>query len=116
MNYEVHLFGGNTDGEGQVGICINNTYGSVCDDFWDELDATVICHQLKLDGGHAIPISGANFSIDTTMELIAIDNVRCLGSESSISECLVDSNPECDHFEAAGVICQHPGMSTIIHF
>ena len=36
---------------GQVELCINNTYGAVCDDFWDEVDATVACLQLGFSNG-----------------------------------------------------------------
>ena len=35
--------------EGTVLVCFNNTYHSVCDDFWDELEARVVCRQLGFD-------------------------------------------------------------------
>ena len=31
---------------GRVEVCIDNVYGSVCNDRWDERDATVVCRQL----------------------------------------------------------------------
>ena len=32
--------------EGRVEICYNNVYGSICDDFWDIVDASVVCRWL----------------------------------------------------------------------
>ena len=35
-----------TASTGQVAVCVNNTYVSVCYDQWDILDAGVVCRQL----------------------------------------------------------------------
>ena len=33
--------------EGRIEICINNAWGTVCDNLFDATDAEVFCHQLK---------------------------------------------------------------------
>ena len=43
---ELRLAGGNIPNEGRVQICINNVWGTVCDDSWSINDATVVCRQL----------------------------------------------------------------------
>ena len=47
---DVRLMGGANSLEGRVEICQSNVYSTVCDDFWDELEATVVCAQLGYTG------------------------------------------------------------------
>jgi hypothetical protein len=42
----VRLMGGNSATEGRVEICLNNRWGTICDDSWDARGGTVICRQL----------------------------------------------------------------------
>ena len=42
----IRLVGGWTSREGRVEICVDGTWGTVCDDGWGYNDARVVCRQL----------------------------------------------------------------------
>ena len=43
---QLRLAGSNIANEGRVEICVDNLWGTVCDDSWGSTDASVACHQL----------------------------------------------------------------------
>ncbi len=45
---EVRLVGGANYTEGHVEICLNDEWGTVCDQMWDDIDAGIVCRQLEL--------------------------------------------------------------------
>ena len=75
----------------------------MCDDLWDDTDATVICKQLGYSRGSARVSS----YFGEGSGLILLDNVNCGGSESNILDCRqgIFSKHDCDHHEDAGVVC-----------
>ena len=43
---DVRLVGGSAPNKGRVEICINRSWGTICDTSWDSQDATVVCRKL----------------------------------------------------------------------
>ena len=42
----IRLADGIIEQEGRLEVCVNEVWGSVCDEGWDKTDAHVICQQL----------------------------------------------------------------------
>ena len=79
-------------------------WGTVCDDLWDILDARVVCRQL----GYADAVQALQGSqVPDGTGTIALDDVRCNGSESFLWSCshLGWGRHNCGHHEDAGVQC-----------
>ena len=43
---KVRLSGSSFANQGRVEVCVNNTWGTICPDYWDSNEAAVVCHQL----------------------------------------------------------------------
>ena len=48
---DIKLIGGSTPMEGTVELCYQRTWGTVSDDYFGNLDASVVCRQLGYPGG-----------------------------------------------------------------
>ena len=100
--------------EGRVEFFFNNTWGTICDDGFDQRDAAVVCRQLGFSGGHAL-IEG-EFGTGRTDQPIWLDSVKCNGDEERIWDCRHSSvgRNHCGHNEDAGVRCEIKAESEYI--
>ena len=103
---ELRLLSGAQLTEGRVEICFNNTWGTVCDDSWDNADAAVVCAQLGFSRSGALALVQAAFGAGTGP--IYLDDVTCTGTELRLVNCRANpiGDHNCIHLEDAGVRCQ----------
>ena len=98
----VELRGGDGVSRGNV-FAVNflGYLGPICDDYWDEKDATVVCRQLGFNSGNATVES---FFGDVS-NIFAMDQVSCIGDEDTIQQCEYETLDDCEFNEGAGVVC-----------
>ncbi|XP_041463878.1 neurotrypsin-like [Lytechinus variegatus] len=101
---QIRLVDGASSNEGRVEVFYFGQWGTICDDGWSSADAQVVCRQLGYSGD-AFARSAAYYGQGSGP--ILLDEVSCLGSESTLSECghLGWGTNDCQHSEDAGVSC-----------
>lgn len=105
--YELRLRGGSATSNSYSGRVevrrAGGGWGTVCDDFFDNKDASVICFFLGYKSGMAK--RGSFFGRGSGH--IYMDDLRCTGNEPSLFACQYKGwgKHNCNHNEDAGVIC-----------
>ncbi|CAI9156097.1 unnamed protein product [Rangifer tarandus platyrhynchus] len=86
---------------GRAEVFYNGAWGTICDDSWNNADATVFCRMLGYSSGTAI------YNVGAGSGNIWLDDVACRGSESTLWDCNKSSwgSHNCNHSEDAGVSC-----------
>ncbi|CAB4031814.1 deleted in malignant brain tumors 1 -like, partial [Paramuricea clavata] len=89
---------------GRVEVFYNGRWGTVCDDGWDIIDATVVCRQLGFISA-VRALQGSNVPDGTGH--IWLDDVSCAGHEQNLINCSHKGLGvhNCAHSEDAGVEC-----------
>ena len=122
---DVRLVGGSTSNQGRVEVCMDETWGTVCHDYWSSIDASVVCKQLgysRLSKYRKLlprikiaekPTTIIGSSVYTWAYFgqgsgpILLDDVACTGSENRLVDCPYDTyTSDCGHSQDAGVYCR----------
>ncbi|NWW74229.1 LOXL2 oxidase, partial [Climacteris rufus] len=104
----VRLKGGANTGEGRVEVLKNGEWGTVCDDNWNLVSASVVCRELGF-GSAKEAITGAR--LGQGMGPIHLNEIDCTGFEKSVTDCKFNTESQgCNHEEDAAVRCNVPAM------
>ena len=97
--------GGSNEYEGRLEILWNGVWGTVCDDAFSNVDATVVCRQLGYSADNAIAFGNGYFGQGNGT--IWLDDVQCEGHENYLFQCPAAEfgDHNCAHFEDVGVRC-----------
>ena len=100
--------------EGRVEICINNAWGTICNNHFSSSDATVICTHLGYEFTDAYLIPPSETSPGSGPVLL--DRLECDGTEESVLDCHYSiSTHSCSHDKDVAVRCVGKCTHTDIH-
>ena len=100
----IRLAGSSSHNGGRVEVYYNGEWGTVCDDGWNYVDATVVCRQL---GFYSSVIAYGSAVYGQGTGPIWLSRLSCIGNESSLTECsqLNIRTKNCTHSDDASVYC-----------
>lgn len=111
----MRLNGGTNKLEGRVEVLYQGIWGTICDDGWDDIDASVVCTELGfLNGTATLP---SKFGSGTGS--VWLNQVTCLGNESKLSHCVHSGAGiigNCSHSQDIGVQCSPRGKYMYISY
>ncbi|XP_078496098.1 soluble scavenger receptor cysteine-rich domain-containing protein SSC5D-like [Lissotriton helveticus] len=101
---QIRLVNGNSLCAGRVELRHNGVWGKVCDDAWDQKDASVVCRQLRCG---AVQSYQYNSSFGISSLPVLMSDVQCQGEESALWKCAQRgwSVNTCPTGRNAGVTC-----------
>ncbi|XP_070801792.1 neurotrypsin-like [Pituophis catenifer annectens] len=105
----IRLTGGLHPSEGRVEIYHNGRWGCICDDGWKTgINAQVACRQLGFNGPARL---ASKDEFAPGQGFILLDDVACIGTESSLMDCPHSNwgQHDCSHEEDVGICCSLVG-------
>ena len=109
FSVRVRLGGSSRANEGYVeALGSNGVWGGICDDEWGINDANVVCHMLGYPSATAYFKAQSAFGQGPSGSRFVLDNLHCIGTESSVFDCQGNSewSHDCSASEIAGVKCE----------
>ncbi|KAG2431903.1 hypothetical protein HXX76_009394 [Chlamydomonas incerta] len=105
---EYRLINGTNENEGRVEVRLESkTWGTVCDDNFDNAAAAVVCRALRRPHTAALALGSARFGEGSGP--IYFDDVTCRGDEVDLQQCgyrQPAGSSDCNHSEDVAVRCQ----------
>ena len=80
---------------------LSGSWGAVCDDFWSLANTHVACRELGFRRGDAY-----YHGILSDTGIYHLDDVVCLGNESSITDCRYSLRDDCSTHEKVWITCE----------
>ncbi|ELW64758.1 Soluble scavenger receptor cysteine-rich domain-containing protein SSC5D [Tupaia chinensis] len=111
---QLRLVAGPSRCSGRLEVWHGGRWGTVCDDGWDMRDAAVVCRELGC--GRPLQPDPAAGRFGWGAGPIWLDDVGCVGTEPSLSDCPAApwGKHNCAHNEDVGVACSGPpGLDSI---